>query len=160
MFIYTFLWLPESLPDLSFIRWLIHAKNALYTRYFVYKSDYSICYKENSSKVLRYSALTSSWAWLVKFNSARAVSPWWRQIGWEKKQWDVIIILVLYFPDESEFETALLEILKGELEQADLALDTRLIITYLCNKFDGFDGVMEKVNFVVFWLRKNSYLNL
>lgn len=80
--------------------------------------------------------------------------------GEKKKQWDVIIILVLYFPDESEFETALLEILKGELEQADLALDTRLIITYLCNKFDGFDGVMEKVNFVVFWLRKNSYLNL
>ena len=49
------------------------------------------------------------------------------------------------FQDNSEFEKAFLNALKEELERADLALDTKLIITYLCNKFDGFDGVMEKV---------------
>merc|ERR1711892_176818 len=52
--------------------------------------------------------------------------------------------------DKSEFETALLNILKGELERADLALDTRLIVNYLCNKFDAFAGVMERVNLVLF----------
>ena len=61
------------------------------------------------------------------------------------------LLVTSQLPDKSEFETALLEILKVELELADLALDTRLIVTYLCNKFDAFDGVMENVIWIWIW---------
>jgi len=47
--------------------------------------------------------------------------------------------------EQSTFEKTLLETLIEQLEKADLAAGTKLIICLICNTFDTFDGVMIKV---------------
>ena len=47
--------------------------------------------------------------------------------------------------DKSQFEGELLAFLCKQLEEAEIAVETKLLVCTIANRFDDFDGHLEKV---------------
>ena len=55
----------------------------------------------------------------------------------------------MFFEDESWFEKKLLDMLGNILVDAKLPIPTKLLISLVSNKFDNFNGQMEKVKTIL-----------
>ena len=55
-------------------------------------------------------------------------------------------IFNVFNQDKSQFEGELLAFLCKQLEEADIDVETKLLICTIANKFDDFDGHLEKVH--------------